>query len=1213
MKKKIFTFLSLASVALTINAQTITSLNYFNASGLTQKVDTMPAGGIVPGSSGSAQTYDFSTLNSHLTSTSAYIAPASGLNGSSYPMSNVCMHQDTMYVYLDSSSTKVDMWGLAGNLLQNGADNAQVYSNPQTVITFPSILSSSFTDTAEYDSSFPYMDYYMGFWVDSLRKKETIITTSTMDGAGTVITPNRTYTSCLRQNVLKHSVDSTWAKIVVGGLHYWINLTGDTSNTQSYSYITDSVVGPVVNIQYYPDSSAIYQVRWNSLELSAITAQTNSTCNGDNNGTASATVSGGTLPYTYAWSTGPVQTTATATGLSAGSYTLAVIDAATQTITATLTITEPTTLTASVSASTNVLCYGNSTGDATASGSGGTTPYAYLWNSAPAQNTATATGLIAGDYVATVTDANGCIATNSVTITEPAAALTATVTASTNVLCRGLNTGDATASGSGGTGTLTYSWNTSPVQNTATAAGLAAGNYIVTVTDANSCATTASVTITQPASAVSASLTSLVNVLCRGNSTGSLGVTASGGTGTLTYLWNDAGAQTTATATGLAAGSYTATVTDANGCAKLVTATITQPATVVTASVTASANVNCNGGNNGSATASGSGGTGAISYSWNTTPAQNTATATGLIAGDYIATATDANGCASTASVTITEPGTAVTASITASANVQCNGGNDGGAVAAGGGGTGSFTYLWNDPGAQTTAIATGFTAADYVVTATDGNGCASTASVTITEPTAVTASVTATTDATCSNSDGTATVTASGGTGTLAYFWNDPGMQTTATATGLSAAIYTVTVTDANGCFLNDIATISNIGAATVSVTATTDVTCNGGSNGDATATASGGTGTLTYSWNTSPAQATLVATGLTAGVYDITVTDGAGCITIQSATINEPTAVVFAAPATTNVLCKGGANGDATASASGGTGSIGYAWNTTPAQNTATATGLIAGDYIATATDGNGCAATSTVTITEPTAVVFAAPATTNVLCNGGANGDATASASGGTGSIGYTWNTSPAQNTATATGLIAGDYVVTATDANSCAATATVTITEPAAALSAVVTAIDESICGTNDGSVTASVTGGTGTYTYAWSNLETTASITGLAADTFYVAVTDANGCAVAGNDTVFCTTSVINAQIESKISVYPNPSLGEFNIELNYSVSNNYTIELSNVLGQLMYSETLTNFSGKYTKHFDMKKYGEGIYFMSVRSKDSQMTRKVIVY
>ena len=390
----------------------------------------------------------------------------------------------------------------------------------------------------------------------------------------------------------------------------------------------------------------------NTLEAT-ITDQTNVSCNGLADGTATVEAGGGTPDYSYSWNTTPVQTGVTATGLAAGSYTVTVTDANGCTETASVTITQPTDLTATITDQTNVSCNGLADGTATVEAGGGTPDYSYSWNTTPVQTGVTATGLAAGSYTVTVTDANGCTETASVTITQPTD-LTATITDQTNVSCNGLADGTATVEAGGGTPDYSYSWNTTPVQTGVTATGLAAGSYTVTVTDANGCTETASVTITQPTD-LTATITDQTNVSCNGLADGTATVEAGGGTPDYSYSWNTTPVQTGVTATGLAAGSYTVTVTDANGCTETASVTITQP-TDLTATITDQTNVSCNGLADGTATVEAGGGTPDYSYSWNTTPVQTGVTATGLAAGSYTVTVTDANGCTETASVTITQP-----------------------------------------------------------------------------------------------------------------------------------------------------------------------------------------------------------------------------------------------------------------------------------------------------------------------------------------------------------------------------------------------------------------------------------------------------------------------------------------------------------------------------------------------------------------------------
>ncbi|MBI3512196.1 MAG: SprB repeat-containing protein, partial [Bacteroidetes bacterium] len=343
--------------------------------------------------------------------------------------------------------------------------------------------------------------------------------------------------------------------------------------------------------------------------------------------------------------------------------------------------------------------------------------------------------------------------------------LTASATYSP-VLCNGGNTGSATVTASGGITSYTYNWSPSGGTNS-TAANLTAGSYTCTVTDANGCITTASTTVTQP-TALTATAT-MTPVLCNGGNTGSAAVTASGATPGYTYSWSPSGGTGT-TEPNLSAGSYTCTVTDANGCITTASTTVTQPTAI---SLTTSFVQSTCGNPNGSASVVATGGTGAYTYSW--TPSGGTsANATGLLAGSYTITVTDANGCVATQTVNVPNAGSP-TATITASTNVSCFGGNNGSATVTGTGGTTPYTYSWS-PSGGTGSTGVNLIAGTYTATVTDANGCTSIATVTITQPTLLTASATYSPVLCNGGNTGSATVTASGGITSYTYNWSPSG-----------------------------------------------------------------------------------------------------------------------------------------------------------------------------------------------------------------------------------------------------------------------------------------------------------------------------------------------------------------------------------------------------------------------------------------------------
>ena len=487
------------------------------------------------------------------------------------------------------------------------------------------------------------------------------------------------------------------------------------------------------------------------------------------------------------WDDAGASTTASVTGLAAGTYNVTVTDAQGCTETVASTITDEAAGTATTVVDNNVSCFGLCDGGATVTVVGGTAPFTYLWNNG--ETTDVATALCVGTNSVDITDANGCVISVTADITEPAV-LTAAITGSTDPLCNGVCDGTADVTAAGGTPVYTYSWTSGGT--TANETAMCAGTETVTVTDGNGCTTTADVTLVDPALLTAAVVGT--DPLCNAGTDGSADLTTTGGTGALTYLWDDGPASTSEDVAGLGAGTYNVTVTDANGCTATDAVTLTEPtAIVLTPAFVAST---C-GQANGEVSVSAVGGTGAYTYLWDDAGASTTASVTSLAAGTYNVTVTDAQGCTETVASTITD-GAAGTATTVIDNNVSCFGLCDGGATVTVVGGTAPFTYLWNN--GETTDVATALCVGTNSVDITDANGCVISVTADITEPAVLTAAITGSTDPLCNGvCDGTADVTAAGGTPVYTYSWTSGG--TTANETAMCAGTETVTVTDANGC----------------------------------------------------------------------------------------------------------------------------------------------------------------------------------------------------------------------------------------------------------------------------------------------------------------------------------------------------------------------------------------------------------------------------
>ncbi len=814
------------------------------------------------------------------------------------------------------------------------------------------------------------------------------------------------------------------------------------------------------------------------LVLSCSITGSNVDCNGTSTGSADASVSGGTMPYSYAWSNGA--STEDLSDIPAGSYTLTVTDANLCETTCMVTISEPLVLSCSITGS-NVDCNGTSTGSADASVSGGTMPYSYAWSNGA--STEDLSDIPAGSYTLTVTDANLCETTCMVTISEPLV-LSCSITGS-NVDCNGTSTGSADASVSGGTMPYSYAWSNGA--STEDLSDIPAGSYTLTVTDANLCETTCMVTISEPL-VLSCSITGS-NVDCNGTSTGSADASVSGGTMPYSYAWSNGAS--TEDLSDIPAGSYTLTVTDANLCETTCMVTISEPL-VLSCSITGS-NVDCNGTSTGSADASVSGGTMPYSYAWSN--GASTEDLSDIPAGSYTLTVTDANLCETTCMVTISEP-LVLSCSITGS-NVDCNGTSTGSADASVSGGTMPYSYAWSN-GAMTEDLSN-IPAGSYTLTVTDANLCETTCMVTISEPLVLSCSITGSNVDCNGTSTGSADASVSGGTMPYSYAWSNGA--STEDLSDIPAGSYTLTVTDANLCETTCMVTISEAGDLSCSITGS-NVDCNGTSTGSADASVSGGTMPYSYAWSNGASTEDL--SDIPAGSYTLTVTDANLCETTCMVTISEPL-VLSCSITGSNVDCNGTSTGSADASVSGGTMPYSYAWSN--GASTEDLSDIPAGSYTLTVTDANLCETTCMVTISEPL-VLSCSITGSNVDCNGTSTGSADASVSGGTMPYSYAW--SNGASTEDLSDIPAGSYTLTVTDANLCETTCMVTISEPLV-LSCSITGSNVDCNGTSTGSADASVSGGTMPYSYAWSNGASTEDLSDIPAGSYTLTVTDANLC------------------------------------------------------------------------------------------------------
>lgn len=793
------------------------------------------------------------------------------------------------------------------------------------------------------------------------------------------------------------------------------------------------------------------------------------TCFNGSDGTATLSLQGGTMPYTYSWSDG--QTTATATGLSAGNYSCIISDlnsCSSPSNPIIVNITQPSSgLNNSTAPYTqfNVDCFGDSTGSVILNPFGGTQPYFYSWFGLPIDHPDSIsdqiTNVPAGTYQVIVTDANGCTEsssnslvndTSNYTISQPSAPLSV-LENTVDVICRGGSTGSIVLNVSGGTapsGAYSYLWGGG--QTTQSINNISAGIFNYTVTDAKGCTFSDTVEIQQPLTFLTSS-TGSNPALCFATQTGSISVNVSGGVSPYLYVWSNGA--TTSSYNNVYAGTYTVSITDSLGCNISDLVTVLEPTQI--SNFFSGDSISCPFGNDGMLMSNASGGTPPFNYTWSSP-----------------------------------------------NPNFNLSGQN---------------TNLLNDSTIDQLHLGS------YTVVIDDDNLCSSSHTYLLGSPDQINISASIT-DVECyGDNSGTIDVNVIGATPPYTYSWDNG--QTTSSISSLNSGTYIVTVQDDEGCYgPNGNATVSfdviELASAPVSVSAIiTDVICNGDANGSASLTPSGGTAPYTYLWNTGETVSSLG--NLSVGQYTVLVEDAYLCPHTVTFNIDEPTPLTLV-ESYTDPQCYGYSDGTANVVASGANPPYTYLWST--GHTGPSVNGLSPGPISVTVTDNSGqCNASVFFQIGEPSPIVVSVTTIDN-LCYGYSTGSANSQVSDpGNAPFSYLWSTG--ETTPNIVTLSAGTYDLIVTNNNGCqqnefflnggfSTTTSFDISEPnPLALNPTISPI--SVTGANDGSVSVSPTGGLAPYSYSWtysassSFLNTNSTINNLSPGLYYLQVTDAAGC------------------------------------------------------------------------------------------------------
>lgn len=850
----------------------------------------------------------------------------------------------------------------------------------------------------------------------------------------------------------------------------------------------------------------------------------------------SVTLSGNsaTTGVAYAWS-GPNNYTATgaqpSTGVP-GNYILTVTDpvngcTSTATAAVNLNTTPPDVTTSGGQLSCAVL----STQVCAGSGTAGLN---YVWIGPGGFNATQACTIVTlpGTYtVIALNPANGCTNSGTVQVTSNTTVPTVTIAAPDSFHCN-VSTVVLDASASAQGSSFSFAWTTAngAIQsgnNTALPVVSAPGTYQVVVTNgANGCTASGTVTVIQvPALNVVATASA---VSCNGGSNGALLAAATGGVPPLSYGWSNGA--TGASISNLLAGAYTATVTDAKGCTTLASAVVSQP-DPLQLGVSATPQT-ISGVNDGTATASATGGTAPYTYLWSN--GQTNVTITGLAPGSYTVTTTDANNCSAIQTANVNAVNCNLIATATA-ANITCNGAANGTALVSVAGANGTESYLWSN--GATTAAVSNLSPGTYTVTVSDALLCSQVQNISISEPAVLATNVTATGQTVVGQNNGAASAAPTGGTPPYTYLWSNT--ETTASITGLAPGLYTLSLTDQNGCSSIQTVAVSALSCALTAVVNTEAVSCFGGANGAASVNVNGSTGTLLYRWNNGATTPAL--TSLQAGTYTVTAADANGCTQVASGVVSQPALLQLAAVMLTNVACPLDPTGQASFAISGGTAPY----------NLPNGSGYPAGTYTVTATDANACTATTSFTIvsTDTQAPTIICPPSAAVCAGSAVFYNLPAA----------TDNCAPVPQIALISGQPSGSnfsvgvtlQVYRATDLSGNTATCSFAVTVHPVPVATYVVVPDTN--NTGRGAILVAVVGGTTPFSYTWTKngqfYSNQKDITQLSSGSYSLEIVDANGCVtLVGPVTLESVVGTNEVAWLNGMRLYPNPANTVLNLD-----------------------------------------------------------------
>ncbi|HAS45641.1 MAG TPA: hypothetical protein DCS93_34480, partial [Microscillaceae bacterium] len=946
-------------------------------------------------------------------------------------------------------------------------------------------------------------------------------------------------------------VSVTGGTVGAGGYQYfWSNASGVIGTQASISGLAQGDYTVRVRDDNGCESTLPVKIELLALPQVSFTNITAASCNAADDGGATVVITGGQAPYTVSWDGATPGTTLTVNNLTPGNHTVTVYDKDNCPVQETINIPELPLFTVQPVIQ-NTTCLGRSDGGISLNITGGSGSYTYQWSNSA--TTDRLENIPAGIYSVTVTDNlnNKCVQTLTNIRVENPTPLSVTVQENVSPTCANTSTGRIRVEVTGGTAPYTYEWSHDNMKNTPLLENIPAATYTLQVRDANGCTLATNEVVTVLDKAPIAVQTTQELPSCGGNTDGKITVTnTTGGNGNYSYSWTVQGSATVINSTNelanVAAGNYELTVTDDQGCSATFPYVLNNPVQL-DIDILSQVNPTCNTSNDGSIEVSAKGGAGPYTYTWSGGVAGANGAVSGLGDGTHTVTVKDANGCSKIFPLSLTAP-TAITINLEEKRETACEKGQGFARISATGGtvGAGGYQYFWTNAmgtflGSQ--ASISGLPQGDYTIRVRDDNNCEATLTVNIGSTPLPQLNFTNITPASCATANnGGATVVITGGQGPYTVSWDGATPGTALTVSNLTPGDHNVTVYDKDNCSTSSTVNIPQVPSLAIQQ-AIQNPTCFGATNGSIGLTITGGTQPFTYLWNNGATTDKLE--NLPAGTYSVTVTDANGCSTQSgSLQLSAPSALVISVKENKVPTCAQGCDGRVVIETTGGTAPYTYEWAHDPDQKSSTITGVCAGVYTVKVTDAQGCETQQSIRVDDPTDFIVSAQ-TKNPGCHNDSDGQITVSVTRGIAPYTYQW-AAPGKpglsNAATLSGVVAGVYTLTVTDANGCSQTSTYVLDNPTPLTAALDTGVsqDPNCNGGNDGVLHVRAQGGTAPYTYQWSNGQTGSEANGLTAGTYTVQITDANGCSLTQSYEIF-DPAPIAISLPTSVTLCPGQS------------------------------------------------------------------------